>query len=222
VIRAGRQTNPADRPAAPDPDSDRGGTGLGAYLRLAVPVGTLFALVYFSLNWFTAHRPGHYRLYFDWELSIPFVPAMIYVYASILVLFLVPPVLLRRHAFAALARAMVVVILVAAAVFLLLPAEPGFQRPAQVPGYDAAYQTLYALDKPYNLMPSLHIACAALCIAALLHAGPRTLIKLGLLMWAGLLSVSVVLVHQHHLLDVVTGWLLGLAAYWLVYLPRTT
>jgi membrane-associated phospholipid phosphatase len=31
----------------------------------------------------------------------------------------------------------------------------------------------------------------------------------------------VVLVHQHHLLDVATGWLLGLAAYQLVYLPRS-
>ena len=214
------QANPVDRPAAPDPGGDRGATGLGAYLRLAVPVGALFAVVYFSLNWFTAHRPGHYRLYLDWELAIPFVPAMIYVYASILLLFLLPPLLLSRHAFTALARAMAVVILVAAAAFLLFPAEPGFQRPAHVPGYDALYRTLYALDQPYNLVPSLHIACAALCIAALLHAGPRTVIRLGLMLWAGLLSASVLLVHQHHLLDVVTGWLLGLAAYRLVYLPR--
>ncbi len=206
---------------APDPGGDRSGIDFPAYLRLAIPVGLLFAVVYFTLNWLTAQRARHYRLYFDWELSIPFVPAMIYVYASILVLFLLPPVLLRRRAFAALAGAMVVVILVAAASFLLLPAEPGFQRPAQVPGYDAVFQTLYALDQRYNLVPSLHVACSALCIAALLHADPRALIKLGLLLWAGLLSVSVVLVHQHHLLDVATGWLLGLAAYQLVYLPRS-
>jgi membrane-associated phospholipid phosphatase len=220
VTRAEHQANPVGRPAAPDPGGDRGARRLRAYLRLAIPVATLFAVVYFSLNWFTAHRPRHYQLYLDWELSMPFVPAMIYVYASILLLFLLPPLLLRRHAFAALARAMVAVILVAAAVFLLLPAEPGFQRAAQVPGYDAVYQTLYALDRPYNLVPSLHIACAALCIAALLHTGPRSVIQLGLLVWAALLSVSVLLVHQHHLLDVVTGWLLGLAAYRLVYLPR--
>ena len=206
---------------APEPGGDRGGIDFPAYLRLAIPVGLLFAVVYFTLNWLTAQRARHYRLYFDWELSIPFVPAMIYVYASILVLFLLPPVLLRRRAFAALAGAMVVVILVAAASFLLLPAEPGFQRPVQVPGYDAVFQTLYALDQRYNLVPSLHVACSALCIAALLHADPRALIKLGLLLWAGLLSVSVVLVHQHHLLDVATGWLLGLAAYQLVYLPRS-
>ena len=153
-------------------------------------------------------------------MAIPFVPALTYVYASILLRVLLPPLLLWLHAFAALARALVAVILVAAAVFLLLPAEPGFQRAAQVPGYAAVYQTLYALDRPYNLLPSLHVACTALCIAALLHTGPRTVIQLGLLVWAGLLSVSVVLVHQHHLLDVVTGWLLGLAAYRLVYLPR--
>jgi membrane-associated phospholipid phosphatase len=69
-------------------------------------------------------------------------------------------------------------------------------------------------------VPSLHVACSALCVATLLHAGPRATVKLGLLLWAGLLSVSVLLVHQHHLLDVLTGWLLGLAAYRLVYLRR--
>jgi membrane-associated phospholipid phosphatase len=223
VTRAGNHADTdTGTPCSPEPDRgvDRCSVGFRAYLRLAIPVATLFAVVYFGANWLAAHSPRHYRLYFNWELSIPFVPAMIYVYASILILFLLPPLLLKRHEFAALARAMVAVILVAAASFLLLPAEPGFQRPAHVPGYDAVFQALYALDQPYNLVPSLHIACAALCVAALLHAGPRTALKLGLLLWAVLLSVSVLLVHQHHLLDVVTGWLLGLAAYRLVYLPR--
>jgi membrane-associated phospholipid phosphatase len=221
VTRAGNRVDTgAPRPPAPERRGDDGGIGFPAYLRLAIPVGLLFAVVYFTINRFTAHRPVHYRLYFDWELAVPFVPAMIYVYASILVLFLLPPLLLKRHEFVALARAMVAVILVAAATFLLLPAEPGFQRPAQVPGYDAVFQALYALDQRYNLVPSLHVACSALCIAALLRAGPRPALKLGLMLWAVLLSLSVLLVHQHHLLDVLTGWLLGLAAYRLVYRRR--
>jgi len=205
---------------APNPGGDRGIAAFAAYLRVAIPVGMLFCVVYFAINWLTARRALHYRLYFDWELSIPFVPAMIYAYASILVLFLLPPLLLRRHQFPALARAMVSVILVAAATFLLLPAEPGFQRPAQVPGYDAVFRALYALDQRYNLVPSLHVACSALCVAALLHARPSAAVKLGLLLWAALLSLSVVLVHQHHLLDVLGGWLLGLAAFRLVYVRQ--
>ena len=200
----------------------RGIANLPHYLRLAVPVGALFAVVYFASNWITAQRVQHYRLYFDWELAIPFVPAMIYVYASILVLFLLPPLFMRRRELAALVRTTLVVLLVAAAVFLLLPAEPGFQRPAQVPGYDAVFQTLYAFDRPYNLVPSLHVACSVLCIAALLHASRSAAVRLGLLAWAALLSASVLLVHQHHLLDVLSGWLLGLAAYRLVYRRRTT
>jgi len=193
---------------------------LTAYLRLAIPVGALFAAVYFTSNWFSGQRPRLYHLYWEWELAIPFVPVMIYAYASVLLLLLLPGVLLGRRQFPALARAMVAVILVAALVFVLLPAEPGFQRPARVPGYELLFGALYALDKPYNLVPSLHVACSALCVAALLHAGPRIAVKTGLLLWAGLLSVSVLLVHQHHLLDVASGWLLGLAAYRLVYLRR--
>jgi membrane-associated phospholipid phosphatase len=218
VSDAARHRDKAPHPA-PDADPQHRGA-FASYLRLALPSGLLFAAVYFATNWFTAQRAHHYRLYFDWELSIPFVPAMIYAYASILVLFLLPPLLMKPRQFPALARALLVVLVAAAAVYLLLPAEPGFQRPGRVPGYDALFQALYALDQRYNLLPSLHIACAVLCIAALLHARPSVPVRLGLALWAGLLSVSVLLVHQHHLLDVLGGWLLGVLVYRLYYLRR--
>lgn len=208
----------AGRHADAQPAAERAIANLAAYLRLAIPVGALFAAVYFASNWFSGQRSRLYQLHGEWELAVPFVPAMIYAYASILLLLLLPGLLLRRRQFPALARAMVAVILVAALTFVLLPAQPGFQRPAQVPGYQPIFEALYALDQPYNLVPSLHVACSALCVAALLHAGPPVAVKLGLLIWAGVLSASVLLVHQHHLLDVASGWLLGLAAYRLVYL----
>lgn len=207
-------------PAAPSQRATaaRDATRLLAYLRLAVPVGTLFAVVYFASNWITGQRSRLYQLHGQWELAIPFVPAMIYPYASIVLLLLLPGLLLRRAQFPGLARAMVAVIMVAALTFLVLPAQPGFQRPAQVPGYQLLFGALYALDQPYNLVPSLHVACTTLCVAVLLHRPAARVLKLALLLWAGLLSASVVLVHQHHLLDVASGWLLGLAAYRLVYL----
>jgi membrane-associated phospholipid phosphatase len=204
--------------AAPASGATPGIHNAPLYLRLAVPVGGLFALVYFGLNWLTAQRSEHFRLYLDWELSVPFVPGMIYAYASALLLFFLPPFLLSAPRLRALARAAITVLLVAGLCYLLLPATLGFQRPDLVPGYDSVYRALYALALPHNLVPSLHVSCSALCIAALIRASTAKAARLALLIWGLFISVAVLLVHQHHLLDVISGWLLGLAAYRLVYL----
>lgn len=196
----------------------RGIRNLPEYLRAGAPVGVLFALVYFATNWITARRSGNFQLYLDRELAIPFVPGMISVYASVLILMLLPAVTLTKRQIHALARAVVVTLLVAALAYLLLPADLGFERPAYVPGYDAAYQALYALEMPHNLVPSLHIACSTLLIAAILRNSGSLWIRLGLVLWGAALCVSVLLVHQHHVLDVVSGLLLGLGTYRLCYL----
>lgn len=187
------------------------------YARLAVPLSLLFAVVYFGTNWITSRRTGNYRLYFEWELAIPFVPSMMYVYASLLVLLLLPAFTHTRAQLIALARALVTALFVAAAVYLLLPAELGFVRPGQVPGYNAVFQALYALEMPHNLVPSLHVAASTLFIAALYRNLSSIWIRAGLLLWGLLLCASVLLVHQHHVLDVVSGLLLGYLCYRLVY-----
>jgi len=188
------------------------------YARLAVPLSLLFAVVYFGTNWITARRTDNYQLYFDWELAIPFVPAMIYVYASLLVLLLLPAVTLSRFQLRALARALTITLFVAAVSYLLLPADLGFERPAYVPGYDTVFQTLYALEMPHNLVPSLHIACSILLIVTLFNNMSSLWIRFGLILWGILICASVLLVHQHHVLDVISGLLLGLVTYRLSYL----
>jgi membrane-associated phospholipid phosphatase len=184
---------------------------------LVIPVATLFVVIYFSTNWITSRRTGNYHLFFDWELAIPFVPAMIYVYASLLVLLLLPPFVLTKSQLPALARATVITLFSAAAVYLLFPADLGFERPDYVPGYDAVFQMLYALEMPHNLVPSLHIASSALFIAAIRNNLSSSWRRAGLIVWGILICASVLLVHQHHVLDVVSGLLLGLMSYRLVY-----
>ena len=196
----------------------RGLHNVPVYARLAIPVLVLFAVVYFGTNWITSQRTGNYRLFFEWELAIPFVPGMIYVYASLLVLLLLPAVTLTRRQLPALARAMLATLFVASVIYLLLPAELGFERPGYVAGHDVVYQALYALELPHNLVPSLHIATSTLLIAAVLHNTSSRWIRLGLILWCMLICVSVLLVHQHHILDVISGLLLGIVNYRLVYL----
>jgi membrane-associated phospholipid phosphatase len=213
-----------DRNVSPTDTSPRGDSGhrgihnVPVYARLAIPVLALFALVYFGTNWISSRRTGNHQLFFDWELAIPFVPGMIYVYASLLVLLLLPAFTLTKHQIRALARAMVITLFSAAVIFLLLPTDLGFERPVYVAGYGAVYQALYAIELPHNLVPSLHIACSTLLIAAIHNNTSSPWVRFGLVLWCTLLCVSVLLVHQHHVLDVISGLLLGLITYRLVYL----
>jgi len=67
-------------------------------LRWAVFLTVLFLAVYLGCNWITSQRAGPYRLWFDWELDIPFVPAMVRVYFSLFVGFFLPMFALREPA----------------------------------------------------------------------------------------------------------------------------
>jgi membrane-associated phospholipid phosphatase len=178
---------------------------LPLYLRLVLLLDVLFVAVYGGLNWLTARREGLVGLYFDWETRLPFVPGMIYAYLSINVLFVLPLFVLDERGMRLLARRIAWAIVLSGAVFLLLPARLGFVRPAAVPGYQAVYSLLYAIDRPHNLFPSLHVAYSTLIVAALCGraSGPARALLVG---WLGLIAAAVVLVHQHHLADVAGGF----------------
>ena len=166
----------------------------------------LFVAVYGGSNWLTAQCGDPYRLYFDWELSLPFVPAMVWVYLSLLATFVLPMFCLRQHDLILLSRRLAWGLMLAGACFLLLPARLGFGRPEAVPEWDAVFRVIYALDFPHNLVPSLHIVWSAVILWTLRAASPPWTQRLFEL-WFALICVSVVLVHQHHLVDVFGGML---------------
>lgn len=181
------------------------------YLRVVAVQVALFAVVYGGCNWLTAHRShiGHY--YLAWELQIPFMPNMIWLYHSILLLFLVPMLVFKRAQVTALGRAFASVTLLGGLCFLLFPGVAGFTRPdySGESGLLAlAFRLLYDADNVHNVMPSLHVAYCTLVTLSLLSClrGP-----VRGLFWLWLLAImtSTVLVHQHHLIDLPTGMLLG-------------
>ena len=59
------------------------------------------------------------------------------------------------------------------------------------------------MDKPYNLVPSLHVVYTASISAALMERG-STGLRAVLGIWAALIMISTVFVHQHHVVDVVS------------------
>jgi membrane-associated phospholipid phosphatase len=167
-------------------------------------LSALFAVVYGGCNWLTARRADTLKLYADWELSLPLVPQMIWIYLSLFVLFLLPLFCLGRDELLLLSRRIACGILLSGAAFLLFPAQLGFARVAE-PG--ALFGVIHALDHPHNLVPSLHVVISGLILAALRDPSPPWL-RIALAAWFGLICVSVVLVHQHHVLDVIAGILL--------------
>jgi membrane-associated phospholipid phosphatase len=68
----------------------------------------------------------------------------------------------------------------------------------------------------HNLVPSLHVALSVVCVAVYARrAGLPG--KMLLWLWAGVIAASTLLLHQHYLLDVLTGAALGWAGVRAVY-----
>ncbi|MER9117116.1 phosphatase PAP2 family protein [Mesorhizobium sp. M0954] len=170
--------------------------------------GTLYPLV----NWLTSMRVTTFGLYLDAERAAPFVPIWIWAYLSINLLFLMPPLVMRAADLPVLGRRMLAATVASSVIFLALPAHLGFERTVPSEGvYRVIFSWLFQADGPHNLVPSLHVAYASLCILSLQTAARRWVVRAAWGLWLAAIIVSTVLVHQHHIVDVMTGLLLAVA-----------
>jgi membrane-associated phospholipid phosphatase len=172
-----------------------------------------FLLVYVGCDTITAHRSLRIRIHLDAELNIPFVPETVLIYMSIYLLFLAAPFILRqRREFLALAVTLNLVILISGICFLLVPAQLAFAPPANLGAFPNLFRFADRLNLTYNLVPSLHVALSVTCIAVFARRAGRTG-KILLWVWAVAIAASTLLTHQHHVLDAITGFGLGLGAF---------
>ncbi len=182
------------------------------YLRWAIILTFTFVAVYGSLNWWTAQRAFRLHLYADWELAMPHLPEAVLVYVSVQTLYLLPPLALSVSRIARLGRAMLAAILIGGLMFVLLPAELGFERATPKSWLEPIYAVIYRLDRPHNLFPSLHVALGTLVLLFLARDAGFP-VRLMYALWWLSLCASVLLTHQHHLLDVVGGLVLAVGCY---------
>lgn len=178
------------------------------YLRWSTGVGIAFFLVYPAANWLASRSPSPLHLYLPLELSVPLVPQLIWVYLSMYALFVVPLVVLPTAQMPMLGRQLVAGTLASGVLFVLFPAELGFVRVLpDNPFYASLYAAMFSLDRPHNLVPSLHLVfSAAICLACADAATPA--VRMVLIAWLAAISISTMLVHQHHLLDVAAAFIL--------------
>jgi len=177
-------------------------------------ISVVFFTVYPFCNWVTANRDVTLQLYLQQELSIPFVPEFIWIYLSLYLLFLTPPFFLEPRHMDVLGRQLIGATFFCGAVFLVMPASLGFERtvPAD-PFYSALFGRMFELDLPHNLVPSLHVAFSALILMTLFKYVQTTMAKGVAALWLVLICLSTVLVHQHHLIDVIAGLAVAVAFY---------
>ncbi|MEX2138993.1 MAG: phosphatase PAP2 family protein [Pirellulales bacterium] len=132
-------------------------------------------------------------------------------------LFVLAPFLLRtQRELRALAGALVASILVASVCFLLWPAEAAFSEPEDLGIWAGLYHAADRINLRYNMVPSLHVALSIATVSILARRVTRWVAAL-LWSWGALISLSTLLTHQHHLLDVATGAVLGIAVDCLVF-----
>ena len=175
----------------------------------AAALSALFLAVYGFCNWFTSTRSDVGTLYFEWERHIPFIPWMIVPYMSIDLFFVAAPFLCRDDGeLGVLARRIALAIVVAGACFLLIPLRFAFDRPSADGWLGLVFDWFRSMDKPYNLLPSLHITLRTILAnhyARHTHGAWRAASHV----WFSLIGFSTLFTYQHHVLDVVGGFALA-------------
>lgn len=179
---------------------------------LSAANGAWFAIVYGGCDWLTAHRTLRVPIHLPAERSIPFVPAAVVIYTSIDLLFLAAPFILReRREFTALILSLALATFIGGLGFLLVPAQPEYGPHDDLGLWAVLFHLADSANLTFNMAPSLHVALSVCCVAAFSrHAPSRG--KVLLWLWATAIALSTLLTHQHHLVDVFTGWLTGIFA----------
>jgi membrane-associated phospholipid phosphatase len=96
--------------------------------------------------------------------------------------------------------------------FALYPLRFGSARPPLADGVPARLFELLALvDQPYNQFPSLHVAYCVVFAQPLMARVPRAGRPL-VAAWLALVAASTLFTYQHHVIDVLGGVALGVAA----------
>ena len=148
------------------------------------------------------------------DRAIPFLGWSVWVYLLGIPMAVIPVfVLPSLEHFERTAQAYAVVIVASLACFMAFPLTVAHLRASNLPSEPLTrlvLQTLYAIDPPCNLFPSLHVSLCALAAVSMAEARPRSR-----WVWYSafiLIAMSVSTVKQHLALDVFGGLVVALLA----------
>ncbi len=178
-----------------------------------------FGFVYGSCNQLASEASKHYALYTDWELKIPLIPWMIFPYISLNVIFIVSAFVLKTTtSIKGFCVSIILGAFIAGFFFYFFPGKLGFER-IIADDYSGLYHFMFSIDHPHNLFPSLHVTYSMLGVLSMVEQTSSKFFHYVLYGWLILISASVVLVHQHHLFDILTGAILAMGLFQFCYRP---
>jgi membrane-associated phospholipid phosphatase len=183
---------------------------LRAFFRDGALCSLLWLAVYGGANWLTKSHGYRVRLWTDFDLAIPFVPAAAALYLSIFPMFWVAPFALRTSGqLRALAKSLAWSIAIAGIGFVLLPG--GHVHTIEPPSgpFGKLFWVADQLNMSYNYLPSLHVGMSVCCAYAYSAAASRIGAKYFYWLWTAAIAASTLLTHQHYVADVLTGGALG-------------
>lgn len=173
-----------------------------------------FTAGYLGTNYLASQSAYFFNVSFSFEDKIPFIPEFIVGYAGVYVAmlvayFVIGNILDWRRAVVSFLIAMSV----AYVIFLSFPVKMTM-RP-DIAGQSGLFiwltKLFYTVDNTANCFPSLHVACPTLASIVLWNNHRKT--SIGMFFVAAIVAISVILVKQHYIADVISGALLAVAAY---------
>ena len=192
-----------------------------ASLRLTLPLSYLFSKIFFSIyglaSLLAGIRGAHSAFYFDWELRLPFFPSVALIYLSVpRVLALTPVVLRTWRDFLPFFVTLTAVTVIAGLIFLVAPVTQGYPQRVASGTWAWVFQLADKLNLNYNEVPSLHVAFAV-TVALVFGRRCGPLGKSLFWLWAAAVVASALLMHEHHVLDLVAGAVLGFVSVGVVH-----
>jgi len=182
-------------------------------------LSVLFLVVYSGCNWITGQRGQVRSFYFQWERAIPFVPFMILPYMSIDLFFVAAPFICRTdEELRIFSRRVIAAILIAGLCFLLFPLRFAFPRPHASGLLGGIFDWFRGMDSPFNLLPSLH-AALLLLLVDLYARNLRGVLFFAAMLWFFLIGLSPLLTYQHHVIDIIGGFVLAGYCFYLFREP---
>jgi len=169
--------------------------------------------LYLGTNRIVAAMPSSGTFVFPWERWIPLVPIFVLPYWSTDLLYLFGPLFCTSRAEVRAHAARMIFAMVAGCIcFVMFPLHLVYPRPHVSGVFGPLFQLMYYCDRPVNLAPSLHVTeIMLLWVIYCRHSSGW--VRSAIQIWLVLVIASTLLVWQHHVIDVITGFLLGVVCF---------
>jgi membrane-associated phospholipid phosphatase len=170
-----------------------------------------FALCYQATNSLAFQNNINHSAAIALDASIPFIDWMIVPYLCSGLFFIASFFKVRSlDGLRVLSQRMLLATVVACLVFALYPLRFNMPRPAiESTLFSRLFEALWLFDQPYNQLPSLHVAYCLIFWSSLSVGFKSLAAKIVLAGMLILISLATLFTYQHHLLDVIAGFVLG-------------